>query len=142
MASKPAVAARQALHAQNAMAPTIAMPRGCRPALEPRSIRRAGAISNQGWAREFEDPIALPDGRKLRTLREAATYVTGLPKKEAALPQWQAAIEALMLVADLGGPTMFAHIGVMKALNRHVERVFDPSRKHRHWGKRQLGRDR
>ena len=26
----------------------------------------------------------------------------GLPKKEAALPEWQAAIEALMLVADRG----------------------------------------
>jgi hypothetical protein len=34
-----------------------------------------------------------------------------------------------MLVAELGGPTMFARIGVMRALNRHVERVFDPSRK-------------
>jgi hypothetical protein len=36
-----------------------------------------------------------------------------------------AAIEALMLVADLGGPTMLARIGVMRARNRHVERVFD-----------------
>jgi hypothetical protein len=35
--------------------------------------------------------------------------------KEAALPEWQAAIEALMLVVDLGGPTMFAQIGVMEA---------------------------
>ena len=25
-------------------------------------------------------------------------------------PEWQAAIEALMLVVDLGGPTMFARI--------------------------------
>jgi hypothetical protein len=29
----------------------------------------------------------------------------------------------------LSGPTMFARIGVMRALNRHVERVFDPTRK-------------
>jgi hypothetical protein len=35
---------------------------------------------------------------------------------------------ALLLVAELGGRTMFARIGVMRALNRHVERVFDPSR--------------
>jgi hypothetical protein len=47
-----------------------------------------------------------------------------------------------MLVADLGGPTMFARIGMMKALNRHVERVFDSSRKEKHWGKRKLARDR
>ena len=34
-------------------------------------------------------------------------------------------MQALILVADLGGPTMFARIGVMKGLNRHVERVFN-----------------
>jgi hypothetical protein len=38
-------------------------------------------------------------------------------------------MEALILVADLGGPTMFARIGVMRALNR--QRVFDPSRRTR-----------
>ncbi len=27
-------------------------------------------------------------------------------------------MEALILVAELGGPTMFARIGVMRALNR------------------------
>jgi hypothetical protein len=74
-----------------------------------------------GWSREFDEPIMLPDGRQIVSLRDAATYVTGLPKKEAAEPEWQAAIEALMLVADLGGPTMFARVGVMQALNRgHV----------------------
>jgi hypothetical protein len=31
---------------------------------------------------------------------------------------------------------------VMRALNRHVERVFDPPRKDTHWGKRKLARDR
>jgi hypothetical protein len=34
---------------------------------------------------------------------------------------------------------MFARIGVMRALNRHVERVFDPSRKDKHLGRRKLG---
>jgi hypothetical protein len=29
---------------------------------------------------------------------------------------------------------LFARIGIMKAINRHVERVFDPSRKDKHWG--------
>jgi hypothetical protein len=36
---------------------------------------------------------------------------------------------------------MFARIGIMRALNLHVERVFDPSRKETHWGKRKLARD-
>jgi hypothetical protein len=30
---------------------------------------------------------------------------------------------------------------VMRALNRHAERVFEPSRKDKHWGKRKLKRD-
>jgi len=34
-------------------------------------------------------------------------------------------------VTTLGGPPMFARIGVMRALNRSVEQVFDPSRKGR-----------
>jgi hypothetical protein len=50
-------------------------------------------------------------------------------------------MEALLLVAELGGPTMFARIGVMRAINRHVERVFNPDRKDTHWGKRKLKRD-
>jgi hypothetical protein len=51
-------------------------------------------------------------------------------------------MQALMLVAEQDGPTMFARIGLMRALNRHVERVFDSSRKDHHWGKRKLARDR
>jgi hypothetical protein len=50
-------------------------------------------------------------------------------------------MEALMLVARLGGPTMMARIGIMRALNRHVERVFNPDRKDQRWGKRMLKRD-
>ena len=50
-------------------------------------------------------------------------------------------IRPVMLVVELGGPTMFARIGVMRALNRDVERVFDPSRKDTHWGRRKLKRD-
>jgi hypothetical protein len=66
---------------------------------------------SSGWSRKFDEPIALADGGKLVTLRDAANYITGLPKKEAALPEWQAAIEALMLVVELRGPTMFAVSG-------------------------------
>jgi len=37
---------------------------------------------------------------------------------------------------------MLARIGMLGALNRHVERVFDPSRKDPHRGRRKLARDR
>jgi hypothetical protein len=70
------------------------------------------------WDRKFDEPIPLPNGKKLTTLREAALYITKLPKAEHDADEWQAAMEALMLVADLGGPTMFARIGIMRALNR------------------------
>ena len=57
---------------------------------------------------------------RLVSLRDAANYITALPKKEANAPEWQAAIEALIkVVAEPGGPAMFARIGVMQALNRH-----------------------
>ena len=93
------------------------------------------------WSASFEDPIPLPDGRRLLTLRDAAEHITTLSKAEHSAPEWQAAMEALILVAESGGPTLLARIGVMRALNRHVERVFDPDRKSHHWGKRKLKRD-
>jgi hypothetical protein len=95
----------------------------------------------EGWSRKFDDPIPMPDGRTLVTLMDAGDYITSLPKKESGLPEWQAAIEAPMLVSR-GGPTMLARIGVMRALNRNVERVFEPSRKGTHWETRKLKRDR
>ena len=98
--------------------------------------------AERGWRRKFGDPIPLPRGRQLVTLLDAGEFITRLPKAEHQTAEWQAAMEALILVATLGGPTMFARIGVMKALNRHVERVFDISRKDHHWGKRKLARDR
>jgi hypothetical protein len=98
-------------------------------------------VANRGWKRSFDDPIATPKGKTLRTLKDAAAYIMALPKKEADTAEWQAAIESLMLVAELGGPTMFARIGVMRALNRNVERTFDSTRKDPHWGKRKLKRD-
>jgi len=98
-------------------------------------------VSKRGWRRKFEDTIPLPDERKLVTLRGAATYITALPKKDSALPEWQNAIEALMLMVRLNGPTMFARIGVMKALHRGHVREFNPDRKDHNWGKRRLKRD-
>ena len=96
----------------------------------------------KGWKRPFEEPIPLLRGRQLVTLEDAGTYITKLPKAEHDAPEWQAAMEALILVATLGGPTMFARIGMMRALNRHVERVFDPLAQEKHWGQRKLARDR
>jgi len=92
------------------------------------------------WDRSFADPIELP-GKNLITLRDAALYITKLPKAEHDAEEWQAAMEALLLVVEHGGPTMFARIGIMRALNRNVVREFNSSRKDTHWGQRKLKRD-
>jgi hypothetical protein len=75
-------------------------------------------MSDRGWRRAFDDPIPIPGGRKLVTLRDAGRYITALPKATQNSPEWQPAAEALLLVVEHGGPTMFARIGIMKALNR------------------------
>ncbi len=69
-------------------------------------------------------PFPCPRGRQLVTLKDAANYIQKLPKAEQLLEEWQAAVEALLLVVELSGPTMMARIGVMRALNRHVEWTF------------------
>ena len=48
---------------------------------------------SSGWSRKLDEPIALADGGKLATLRDAADYITGLPKRESDLPEWQTAID-------------------------------------------------
>jgi hypothetical protein len=75
------------------------------------------------WSARFVDPIILPDGRKLLTLRDAAEYITALPKAEHDAVDWQVAMETLLLVAERNGPEMLARIAVMKALNRHTPKA-------------------
>lgn len=75
------------------------------------------------------------------TLLDADEYIAALPKKEHAATEWQAAMEALILVAEGGGPTMLARIGVMRALNRHYVPEFNPKGKEPHWARRKLKRD-
>jgi hypothetical protein len=98
-------------------------------------------MADRGWKRRFDEPVSLPRGRQLVTLEDAGRYITKLPKAEHEAQEWLAAMEALILVAEHNGPTMMARIGIMRALNRHVERVFNPERKDHHWGRRKLARD-
>jgi hypothetical protein len=72
---------------------------------------------SSGWSRKFDEPIALADGGKLLTLRDAATYITKLPMAEHDADEWQTAMETLLLVAERDGPEMMARIAMMRALN-------------------------
>ena len=89
----------------------------------------------------FEDPVTLPNGRQLVTLLDAGNYIHGLPRKETQGEHWQAAIEALLMAAEDRGPLLHARVGMLRALNRDVEREFNPDRKDPHWGRRKLKRD-
>jgi hypothetical protein len=84
------------------------------------------------WSTPITDPIVLADGRKLVTLRDAATYITKLPKPEQDLEIWQIAVEHLIRAAETGGGW---------ALHRDGVREFNPDRKETHWGKRKLKRE-
>jgi hypothetical protein len=81
------------------------------------------------WSRKFDDPIVLPDGR------------AKLPKAEHKTREWQTAGECLIGAAEGRDFLMHARIGMLRALNQHVERVYDTDRKATHWGKRKLKRD-
>jgi hypothetical protein len=50
----------------------------------------------------------------------------------------QTAIAWLIGAAEDRDFLMHARIGMLRALNRNVERVFNPDRKDRRWGKRKL----
>jgi hypothetical protein len=91
------------------------------------------------WSAAFNVPIVLPDGRARS--RHCSMRASTSPRKEHSSPEWQAAMEALILVAEGGGPTMFARISIMRALNRHHVPEFNPKGKEPHWGRRKLKRD-
>jgi hypothetical protein len=95
------------------------------------------------WSARFDDPIPLPDGTKLTTLREAIAYLAKtVPTAEQAMPEVLAAAEILTHAAEREIAWMFlARIATLRAIHRNVERVFNPDRKDTHWGKRKLKRD-
>ena len=94
------------------------------------------------WDRPFDQPVPLPSGAPARTLRDAANYIKKLPQSEHDTPEWRLAIQMLIDAAEDRGPTLFAKMGIHRAVNRNAERVFNPSRKDPHWGRRTLARDR
>lgn len=85
------------------------------------------------WDACFAEPIPLPDGGLLASLRDAGSYITKLPKTEHDAREWQTAMHVLIEAADHGGPVSFARLGVSQALHRNDEKAHEPSRKRTHW---------
>ena len=82
-------------------------------------------MPGKGWSTPFDDPIVLPDGRKLVTLKDAADYITKLPKAEHDREHWRLAVRLLLDAADHGGIVMMARIAVQRALN-HGKQAPEP----------------
>jgi hypothetical protein len=57
------------------------------------------------WSRRFEEPIELPDGRKLKTLAEAMSWLAKeIPKSEHKMEKVQTAAHLVTRAAEHGGP--------------------------------------
>jgi hypothetical protein len=72
--------------------------------LTERALNSTAVNVDRGWKRPFDDPIPSPRGRHLVTLEDAGNHITRLPKAEHEALEWQAAMEALILVAALERP--------------------------------------
>jgi len=83
------------------------------------------------------DPIPLPRGRQLVTLQGAGTHITKLPKvgNSACIAACHSSAScSIPIRANIVDPS--CSVTIMRALNRHVERVFNQNRKDHHWGRR------
>ena len=95
------------------------------------------------WDLRFPAPIAVPRGKPLRTLRDAATHITTLPAATQQEPTWQTAAHVLLQVADHAGPIEFARLGMVQALYPKPVPVYHSVKKDPVWrNTRKLVRDR
>jgi hypothetical protein len=85
------------------------------------------------WSERFPEPIALPDGRRLSTLKDAGAFITRLPKETQATTAWQNAAHVLIQAADHGGPIEFARLGMQQALFPKGEPVYHSTKKDPVW---------
>jgi hypothetical protein len=73
--------------------------------------------SDKGWSHRFNDPIPLPGGGEISTLREAGDYIIALPEREHSQTHWQTAMRCLIEAAEQDGIVMMAEIAMRRALS-------------------------
>lgn len=71
---------------------------------------------SKNWSRRFYDPIPLPDGGKLITLRDAGNHIAGLPSKVSQQKHWQTAMRELLMSAERGGILQLADWAMRAAI--------------------------
>jgi hypothetical protein len=82
-------------------------------------------MADPGWKRPFDEPIPLPRGRELATLRDSGEYIAAPPQSEQQQANWHTAAEMLMQAAEGRGLLMFADVAVRQALS-HGKAAPDP----------------
>jgi len=95
------------------------------------------------WSLPFEQPIPVPGGRQLKTLRDAIEHLSEtVPKSEHDHAKVQHAAACLAGAAEGRDFVMHARIAVIQALKRNeTPPPFLETGKQSHWGKRKLKRD-
>jgi hypothetical protein len=91
-------------------------------------FERTGSLP---WSTEFDDPIILPDGRRLHTLKDAADYITKVAETRIR--------PGAVASRDRGADALQSR----RSCDVGADRVFEgaPDAKKHHWGKRKLKRD-
>ena len=81
------------------------------------------ASSGEGWGKRFDNPIVLPDGKKLVTLRDAIHHLAKtVPKCDRYHPAVVLAATIVSNAAEGKDFMLHARIAVMKALHRNENR--------------------
>lgn len=80
------------------------------------------------WNRPFAQPVPLPKGPPAQTLRDAADYIKTMPQPERERQEWRLAIQMLIDAAEDRGPTLFARMGILRALEANIETPLDVQR--------------
>jgi hypothetical protein len=77
------------------------------------------------WSLPFSEPVLLPDGSELATLRHAYDHLNKFPKSEQDAEEWKAAAHCLIEAAEHAGSVAFARIGILRAMKQQADR--DPT---------------
>jgi hypothetical protein len=74
------------------------------------------------WSLPFSEPIVLPNGSVLATLRDAYDHLNTFPRSDQDTEEWKAAAHCLVEAAEHGGAIAFARIGTLRAMRRQADR--------------------
>jgi hypothetical protein len=75
------------------------------------------------WSLPFSEPIVLPDGSELATLRDAYDHLNKFPKSEQDAEERKVAAHCLIEAAEHGGAVAFARIGMLRAMKQQADRA-------------------